>query len=111
MTDDDDDEDADDEDRIDTINLLVKFLLKLIKDVFIFPNNEFVDTCFEYKNQLLLIFCILRLGRHFLQLQASIEVLRMLEIPEVFHSFAPSDYVELFAAATVSFVLETREKK
>ncbi len=49
-------------------------------------------------------FCILRLGRHFLQLQASIEVLRMLEIPEVFHSFAPSDYVELFAAATVSFV-------
>jgi hypothetical protein len=28
----------------------------------------------------------------------------MLEIPEVFHSFAPSDYVELFAAATVSFV-------
>lgn len=42
-----------------------------------------------------------RLGRHVLQLQASIEVLRMLEIPEVFHSFAPSDYVELFAAATV----------
>jgi hypothetical protein len=37
---DDDDEDADDEDRIDTINLLMKFLLKLIKDVFIFPNNE-----------------------------------------------------------------------
>ncbi len=30
----------------------------------------------------------------------------MLEIPEVFHSFAPSDYVELFAAATVGFVLE-----
>jgi len=41
---DDDDEDADDEDRVDTINLLVKFLLKLIKDVFIFSNNEFVDT-------------------------------------------------------------------
>lgn len=41
---DDDDEDADDEDRIDTINLLIKFLLKLIKDVFIFPNNEFVLT-------------------------------------------------------------------
>jgi len=39
---DDDNEDADDEDRIDTINLLIKFLLKLIKDVFIFPNNEFV---------------------------------------------------------------------
>ncbi|CAM4764385.1 unnamed protein product [Rotaria magnacalcarata] len=78
--DDDDNEDADDEDRIDTINLLMKFLLKLIKDVFIFPNNE--------------------IGRHYLQLQASIEVLRMLEIPEVFHSFAPTDYVELFTAAT-----------
>jgi hypothetical protein len=46
----DDDEDADDEDRIDTINLLIKFLLKLIKDVFIFSNNEFVDTYFQYKN-------------------------------------------------------------
>jgi hypothetical protein len=34
-------------------------------------------------------------------MQASIEVLRMLEIPEVFHSFAPTDYVELFAAAIV----------
>ncbi|CAF0959671.1 unnamed protein product [Rotaria sordida] len=77
---DDDDEDADDEDRIDTINLLIKFLLKLIKDVFIFPNNE--------------------IGRHYLQLQASIEVLRMLEIPEIFHSFAPTDYVELFTTAT-----------
>jgi hypothetical protein len=42
-----------------------------------------------------------RIGRHYLQLQASIEVLRMLEIPEVFHSFAPTDYVELFTAATV----------
>ena len=42
LTTDDDTEDADDEDRIDTINLLLKFLLKLIKDVFIFPNNEFV---------------------------------------------------------------------
>jgi hypothetical protein len=40
MNDDDDEEDADDEDRIDTINLLMKFLLKLIKDVFIFPNDE-----------------------------------------------------------------------
>ncbi|UJR22782.1 hypothetical protein I4U23_025814 [Adineta vaga] len=78
--DDNDDEDADDEDRTDTINLLLKFLLDLIKDVFIFPKNE--------------------LGRHFLQLQASIEILRMLEIPEIFHSFAPTDYVELFAAAT-----------
>ena len=39
-TDDDDDEDADDEDRIDTINLLMKFLLKLIKDVFMFPHDE-----------------------------------------------------------------------
>jgi hypothetical protein len=37
-------------------------------------------------------------------MQASIEVLRMLEIPEVFHYFAPIDYVELFAAATVRFV-------
>ena len=37
---DDDEEDADDEDRIDTINLLMKFLLKLIKDVFIFPHDE-----------------------------------------------------------------------
>jgi hypothetical protein len=46
---DDDDEDADDEDRIDTINLLVKFLLKLIKDVFIFPNNEFVLRKIETK--------------------------------------------------------------
>jgi hypothetical protein len=43
---DDDDEDADDEDRIDTINLLMKFLLKLIKDVFIFPNNELVKKIF-----------------------------------------------------------------
>lgn len=79
-TDDDDDEDADDEDRIETISLLMRFFLKLIKDVFIFPNNE--------------------LGRHYLQLQASIEVLRMLEIPEIFHSFASTDYVELFSAAT-----------
>ncbi|CAF4066211.1 unnamed protein product [Rotaria sp. Silwood2] len=77
---DDDDEDADDEDRVDTINLVMKFLLKLLKDVFIFPNNE--------------------IGRHYLQLQASIEVLRMLEIPEIFHSFVPNDYVELFSAAT-----------
>ncbi|CAF0889004.1 unnamed protein product [Adineta ricciae] len=77
---DDDNEDTDDEDRIDTINSLLKFLLKLIKDVLIFPKDE--------------------LGRHFLQLQASIEVLRMLEIPEVFHSFAPTNYVELSAAAT-----------
>ncbi len=45
----------------------------------------------------------LRIGRHFLQLQAAIEVLRMLEIPEVFHSFAPTDYVELYTAATVRF--------
>ncbi|CAF3764861.1 unnamed protein product, partial [Adineta steineri] len=78
--DDDDNEDADDEDRIDTINLLMKFLLKLIKDVFMFPKNE--------------------IGRHYLQLQASFEVLRILEIPEVFHSFSPTNYVELFAAAT-----------
>jgi hypothetical protein len=27
----------------------------------------------------------------------------MLEIPEVFHSFASTDYVELFTAATVRF--------
>ena len=40
--DDDDNEDADDEDRIDTINLLIKFFLKLLRDVFIFPNNELV---------------------------------------------------------------------
>ncbi|CAF2683209.1 unnamed protein product [Rotaria sp. Silwood2] len=80
LIDDDDDEDADDEDRVDTINLVMKFLLKLLKDVFIFPNNE--------------------IGRHYLQLQASIEVLRMLEIPEIFHSFVPNDYVELFSAAT-----------
>ncbi|CAF4680742.1 unnamed protein product, partial [Rotaria sp. Silwood1] len=78
--DDDDDEDADDENRIGTINLIIKFLLKLIKDVFIFPKNE--------------------IGRHYLQLQASIEVLRMLEISEIFHSFTPTDYVELFATAT-----------
>lgn len=48
---DDDDEDADDEDRIDTINLLIKFLLKLIKDVFIFPNNEFVFL-FNFKKEI-----------------------------------------------------------
>ncbi len=39
---DDDNEDADDEDRIDMINLLMKFLLKLIKDVFIFSHDELV---------------------------------------------------------------------
>jgi len=49
------------------------------------------------------LFLSLRIGRHFLQLQAAIEVLRMLEIPEVFHSFAPTDYVELYTAATVRF--------
>ncbi|CAF3365149.1 unnamed protein product, partial [Rotaria sp. Silwood2] len=54
---DDDDEDADDEDRVDTINLVMKFLLKLLKDVFIFPNNE--------------------ISRHCLQLQASMEVLQL----------------------------------
>ena len=44
---------------------------------------------------------LLRIGRHFLQLQAAIEVLRMLEVPQIFHRFAPTDYVELYAAATV----------
>lgn len=42
----------------------------------------------------------IRIGRHFLQLQAAIEVLRMLQIPEIFHSFTPNDYVDLFSAAT-----------
>ena len=50
-----------------------------------------------------------RIGRHYLQSQASIEVLRMLEIPEVFHSFSPTDHVELFTAATVRFSM--RETK
>ena len=49
-----------------------------------------------------------RIGRHYLQLQASIEVLRMLEISEVFHSFAPTDYVELFTAATVGLFVGMR---
>jgi hypothetical protein len=53
---DDDDEDADDEDRIDTINLLIKFLLKLIKDVFIFPNNEFVNKLLIIKIKCLFLF-------------------------------------------------------
>lgn len=42
MSEDNDDEDADDEDRIETINIINRFLLKLLKDVFIFPDNEFV---------------------------------------------------------------------
>ncbi|CAF4241106.1 unnamed protein product, partial [Rotaria sp. Silwood2] len=50
-------DDDDDEDRVDTINLVMKFLLKLLKDVFIFPNNE--------------------ISRHCLQLQASMEVLQL----------------------------------
>ena len=49
--------------------------------------------------KLKLIF-LFRFGRHFLQLQAAIEVLRLLETKEIFHSFQPMDYVELFAAAT-----------
>jgi len=100
---DDDDEDADDEDRIDTINLLIKFLLKLIKDVFIFPNNELVKKIFFNRKIKSFFFFTRRIGRHFLQLQAAIEVLRILEISEVFHSFLPTDYVELFTAATVRF--------
>ena len=35
-------EDDDDDDRADTLNLIMKFLLKLIKDVFVFPDNEYV---------------------------------------------------------------------
>ena len=94
-----DDDDDDDDDRADTLNLMMKFLLKLIKDVFIFSDNEYVrnfrsSTTFALSS-------LRRIGRHFLQSQASIEVLRMLETAEVFHSFAPTDYVELFAAATV----------
>ena len=73
--------DDDEEQRWETLDFILKFLLKLLKDVFIFDGNE--------------------VARHFLQLRASIEVLRLLEIPEIFHRFAPTDYVELFSAATV----------
>jgi hypothetical protein len=62
--------------------MMSKFLTTTIEGIFLFCPSS-------------------RIGRHYLQLQASIEVLRMLEIPEVFHSFAPTDYVELFTAATV----------
>ncbi len=36
-----------DEDRIDIFNLLMKFLRKLIKDVFIFSDNELVNILFS----------------------------------------------------------------
>lgn len=74
-------DDDEEEQRYETLDLILKFLLKLLKDVFIFENNE--------------------IGRHYLQLRSSIEVLRLLEIREVFHRFSPTDYVELFSAATV----------
>jgi hypothetical protein len=91
-----------DEDRCETLNMLMKFLLKLIKDAFIFADNEFVVRYLNTLNKcsIVVIDCC-RLARHYLQLQASIEVLRMLEISEVFHRFSSMNYVELFAAATV----------
>lgn len=79
--------DDDEEQRSETLHFILKFLLKLLKDVFIFDGNE--------------------VARHFLQLRAAIEVLRLLEIPEVFHRFAPTDYVELFSAATVRSLCAT----
>ena len=50
-----DEDDDDDEDRIDIFNLLMKFLRKLIKDVFIFSNNEFVTDMFLYNNRLFVL--------------------------------------------------------
>ena len=81
--------DDDEEQRLETLNSIVKYLLKLLKDVFIFDENE--------------------LARHYLQLRASIEVLRMLEISEIFHRFSPTDYVELFSAATVRFIFTMKK--
>lgn len=64
----------------------------------------------HWRISILYLFDFRRIARHYLQLQASIEVLRMLELPEIFHSFAPTDYVELLSAATVRSI-ESNENR